>query len=204
MVFLPREHGAYGQLAFPLVTALVVSGGSVPAGLIALAVVGCFLAHESLLVLLGLRGARARREHRKLAGRWLSVLGVSAGGAAALALASLPASVWWPLLVPVIPTVPLVMAVVAGKEKTWPAEVGVSLAFSGAAFPVAMAGGATIATAATITAVFGLNFVLATLGVRKVILEIRGGGAPAAVASTRRAMLALACVVPMTLVLVCL
>lgn len=96
------------------------------------------------------------------------------------------------------------MAIVAGKEKTWPAEVGVSLAFSGAAFPVAMAAGATIPTAATIAAVFALNFVLATLGVRRVILEIRGGGDPAAVASTRRAVLALACVVPMTIVLACL
>ena len=90
------------------------------------------------------------------------------------------------------------------QRETWPAEVGVSLVFSGAAFPVAMAAGATIPTAATIATVFALNFVLATLGVRRVILEIRGGGDPAAVASTRRAVLALACVVPMTIVLACL
>ncbi len=58
MAFLPKEHGAYGQLAFPLVTALAVSGTSVPAGLIALAVVACFLAHEPLLVLLGMVSSR--------------------------------------------------------------------------------------------------------------------------------------------------
>jgi hypothetical protein len=204
MLMLPKEHGAYGQLAFPLVTALAVSGASIPAVLIALAVVGCFLAHEPLLVLLGLRGARARREQGKLAGVWLSALGVGTGSAAALALVWLPASGRWALLVPLIPAIPLTMAIVAGKEKTWPAEVGASLVFSAAAFPVAMAAGATIPTGATVATVFALNFVLATLAVRVVILKIRGGGDPAAVTSTRRAALALACVVPMAIVIACL
>ncbi len=204
MALLPTEHGTYGQHAFPLVTALAISGTSVPAGLIALAVVGGFLAHEPLLVLLGMRGPRVQREQRRLAGIGLSALSVSAACAAALALAWLPASARWPLLVPVIPAIPLGIAIVAGKEKTWPAEVGVSLAFSGAAFPVAMAAGATIPTATTVATVFALNFVLATLGVRGVILEIRGGGDPVAVASTRRAVLMIACVVPMTIVIACL
>lgn len=203
MVLLPKEHGAYGQLAFPLVTALAVSGTSVPAALIALAVVGGFLAHEPLLVLLGLRGARVQREHKRLAAMWLAALSVGTVCAAAMALLWLPASARWSLLVPVVPAIPVAIAVVTGREKTWPAEVGVSLAFSGAAFPVAMAAGATIPTAATVAVVFALNFVLATLGVRGVILEIRRGGDPAAVVSTRRAVLTLACVVPITIVVAC-
>ena len=204
MMFLPKEHGAYGQLAFPLVTAMAASSASVPAGLIALSAVACFLAHEPLLVLLGMRGPRAKREQRRLACIWLSALSVSAGCAAALALVWLPASARWPLLVPVIPAIPVAVAIAGGKEKTWPAEVGVSLAFSGAALPVAMAAGATIPSAATIATVFALNFVLATLGVRGVILGIRGGGDPVAVRSTRRAVLTLACAVPMAIVLACL
>ncbi len=200
MTFLPKEHGAYGQLAFPLLTAMAVSGTTVPASLIALAVIGGFLAHEPLLVLLGMRGARAQREQRTRAGVWLVALVVSAGSAAALAVIWLPASARWALWVPAVPAIPVIIAVVAGKEKTWPAEISASLAFSGAAFPVAVAAGATLATAAAVATVFALNFVLSTLGVRAVILGVRGGGNPAAVKSTQRALMALACAIPMALV----
>jgi len=178
---------------------MAVAGTTVPAALIAFAVVGGFFAHEPLLILLGMRGARVQREHRTRAGAWLAALVISAGSAAALAVCWLPASSLGALLVPAIPAIPLAIAIVAGKEKTWPAEICASLAFSGAAFPVAVAAGATIATAATIATVFALNFVLATLGVRAVILGARGGGDPAAVQYTRRAVMALACVIPVAL-----
>ena len=55
---LPKEHGAYGQIAFPLATAFVVAGVSTAGLLLAAAVVAGFLAHEPAAVLLGLRGAR--------------------------------------------------------------------------------------------------------------------------------------------------
>ena len=51
---LPREHGAYGQIAFPTLTAFLVSDVSVAGLLIAAAVVAGFLAHEPAAVLLGL------------------------------------------------------------------------------------------------------------------------------------------------------
>lgn len=203
MLLVPKEHGAYGQLAFPLVTALAVSGVSAPAALLAAATVACFLAHEPLLVVLGARGPRARREQARRAAVWLAALGVSATAAAALALAWLPVSVRWSLLVPVAPAIAVAIAIVAGREKTWPAEVGVSLAFSGAAFPVAVAGGAASPTAATPAIVFAVNFVLATLAVRIVILKVRGGGNPPAVASMRRAVLFLACGVAVAIVVAC-
>jgi hypothetical protein len=200
MILLPKEHGAYGQVALPLVTALVVAGTTGPALLIASAVLGGFLAHEPALVLLGMRGARIQREQRTRAAAWLALLVVSAVSAVALAAAWLPPSDWWPLLVPAIPTIPLTVAVITNREKTWPAEICASLAFSGAAFPVAVAGGGTAATAATVTTVFAVNFSLATLGVRAVILAVRGGGHPAAARATRRAVLALASATQVALV----
>jgi uncharacterized membrane protein YdjX (TVP38/TMEM64 family) len=42
----PKEHGAYGQLAFPLVTAFAVAGIPPAAALTALAAVAAFVAHE--------------------------------------------------------------------------------------------------------------------------------------------------------------
>ena len=62
---VPREHGAYGQLAFPLITSFLVAGVSTVSLLIAASVVAGFLAHEPLLVLVGRRGARAQRQQRR-------------------------------------------------------------------------------------------------------------------------------------------
>jgi hypothetical protein len=72
-VLLPKEHGAYGQLAFPLITALIVAGLSVAGALLTVAVVAAFLAHEPAAVVLDQRGARARRELGGSAIRWLAV-----------------------------------------------------------------------------------------------------------------------------------
>ena len=183
---LPKEHGAYGQVAFPLLTTMVVAGVTVPASLLAVAVIAVFLAHEPLVVLLGFRGQRARREQAGAARVWLGVLGGAFVGAAAIAFVSLPGAQQWAVLVPLVPAIPAAWAVVAGREKTSLAEVAVSLAFSGAAFPLALAAGATTATAATVTLVYAANFVLATLAVRALILKVRAGGNPAAVNSMRR------------------
>lgn len=66
MSLWPKEHGAYGQAAFPLLAAFGVAGPS-PAGvLLAVAVAAGFLAHEPAVILLGRRGPRARREMSRL------------------------------------------------------------------------------------------------------------------------------------------
>jgi hypothetical protein len=70
---LPKEHGAYGQIAFPLVTVFVVTGVS-PAGvLLTAAAVAGFLAHEPAAIVLGARGPRARRELSSAATRSLAL-----------------------------------------------------------------------------------------------------------------------------------
>jgi hypothetical protein len=58
---LPREHGAYAQLAFPLVTGLGLATPSLPAVALALAAVAFFLANEPVAILLGTRGSGWRR-----------------------------------------------------------------------------------------------------------------------------------------------
>ena len=70
-LFLPREHGAYGQLVFPLVTAFGVAGLSSGGLLLATAVIAAFLAHEPAAVRFGQRGVRASREDGAGAARWL-------------------------------------------------------------------------------------------------------------------------------------
>ena len=84
----PREHGAYGQLAFPLLCALALGRPSWAGALSCVAFAALFAAHEPALVLAGKRGARARqiggRRARKVLAAWLA-LGLAAGlGAAAV------------------------------------------------------------------------------------------------------------------------
>jgi hypothetical protein len=184
---LPKEHGAYGQLAFPLVTAFAVAGPS-PAGvLLSAAAVAGFLAHEPAAVMLGHRGLRARRELSSAAVGWLIVCLVAGCVAAMIAAIVIARDVRWSLAVPAIPALVLSGAMMAGREKSWYGETAAACAFAGLAAPVALAAGAPVAVAAGVAIPFAVLFTTTTLAVRVVILRVRGGGDPHAVAATRRA-----------------
>ena len=138
MSLWPKEHGAYGQITFPLVAALAVAGVSAGGLLIATATIAGFLAHEPALVVLGLRGPRAKRELRRHAVLWLGcclVAGVVAGIGALLAM---PPPARWSIAVPLVPATLLAVAALRGAEKTWYGETAAAVAFSGAAVPIAM------------------------------------------------------------------
>lgn len=188
-VLLPKEHGAYGQVIFPLVSVFGVAGSS-PAGLaVSVAVVAGFLAHEPASIVLGLRGPRAKRELSSAAARWLGVC-LAVGLAAALtAVIIIDPSARWSLLVPAVPAVFLVGAMISGYEKSWYGETAAAFAFAGVAVPVAMAAGAPTADALAVAIPFAVLFITTTLAVRVVILRVRGGGDPHAAAATRRATL---------------
>jgi hypothetical protein len=188
-VYLPREHGAYGQLAFPLVTAFGVAGVSVGGLLLAAAAVAAFLAHEPAAICFGQRGARAALAHGAAAARWLWACAATALAAGIGAALLLDPSVRWSLAVPVLPALVLIGALVQGREKSWYGELAAALAFAGAAVPVALAAGAPPAAAWHVAIPFALLFATTTLAVRVVILRVRGGGNPQATAATRRAVM---------------
>jgi hypothetical protein len=189
-LYLPREHGAYGQMAFPLVTAFGVAGTSVAGLLLATAVIAAFLAHEPAAVRFGQRGVRAAREHGTAAARWLWVCVAIALGAGIGAALTLEPSIRWSLAVPAVPALVLTGAMVRGGEKSWYGETAAALAFAGAAVPVALAAGAPPASAWHVAVPFALLFATTTLAVRVVILRVRGGGNPQATAATRLAVIA--------------
>jgi hypothetical protein len=183
---LPREHGAYGQLSLPLVTALSVAGLSIAGLLVAVSAIAAFVAHEPASVLLGLRGARIRQELGGTATRWLTwSLGISAI-AGIVALLVMNRSALWSIVVPIVPAALLGVAAVRGREKSWYGEVAAALAFAGLAVPIAMAGGDSQVTANAVAIPFAVLFVTSTLSVRTVILRVRGGGDPKAMMATRR------------------
>jgi hypothetical protein len=190
MTLWPKEHGAYGQLIVPQIAAFAVAGVSLGGAFVAAAVVAGFLAHEPAAVIIGLRGPRARRETGRHATTWL--LACLVVGAVALlgAVWTTTASARWSLAVPAVPALVVAMAMLGNREKSWLGEVAAALAFSGAAVPVVIAGGVEVERALAVAIPFALLFVTTTLAVRVVILRVRGGGNPRAVAATRRAAIA--------------
>jgi len=188
---LPREHGAYGQLAFPLVTSLAVAGPSRPALLTATAVVALFLAHEPTLVLFGHRGVRVRVADRQRAWWWLTLMLIAATAAGILALDAAPASLRWTFLLPLVPAAWVAYVAIHGQEKTSAGETAAAVAFAAAAVPICASAG-SLATGAAIALAFALLFVTATLAVRVIVLRTRGGGDPRAVRRTRAAAFAIA------------
>ena len=188
---LPREHGAYGQMAFPLVTSFAVAGVTTPALFIGIGVVAAFVAHEPLLVLLGRRGIRERREQGRRAAVWLAAAGATAVVAGVAALGSAPPGVGWSFLLPVVPAAFLAAAISAKREKSWQGEVAAAVAFSLVAVPTCVSAGARTSTALAVGIVFAVIFVAGTLAVRVIVLNVRRGGDPRAVRASRMAVLLL-------------
>ncbi len=190
---LPKEHGAYGQMAVPLVTALAVTGGR-PAGLLfAVAVVAGFLLHEPLVVTLGGRGVRAREAAGASARWWALVWGgvvLVAGGAASFLLGDR----WWLAAVPAAPALVVFDAAVRGTEKATLPQVGAAAGFAATAVPVLALGGAPANWLWLVPLVLGANSVLSTLAVRAVVADARRQADPAGVSPAKAGALGSAAV----------
>jgi hypothetical protein len=173
---LPHEHGAWGQLAMPLLAALAIGRPTVAALLLTAAVVLAFVAHEPLLVLLGQRGRRAVQEDGARARRWLAATGAlaAAAGVAGIALA--------PPLARVALALPAALAVAVGAlvwrrlEKTTAGEIVVAAALASAGLAVALAAGAAPAAAVAAALAWVLAFAAATLAVRVILERVRSKG----------------------------
>ena len=168
-MLIPREHGVYGQLGFPMAAALGAGHVSLSALALTAGFVAGFLAHESLLVLLGARGTRARREQRGAAVRdaaWLSAVTVGGISIGAALDSSGHRSV---IAVPVICAAVVVGLAIRHIEKTTFGEMFVALTCASCALPVGTATGLRLAAAAAIWLVMALGYWAATTAVRGTI-----------------------------------
>jgi hypothetical protein len=188
-VLIPREHGAYGQLLFPLLSAFLVGNPAPGAYLLGAAAVAAFLAHESLLVLLGHRGIRAARDQGSDARRSLALFGAFAAVTATVALAVLPRAALVSLILPGLLAVLVAVAVFAHRERSTGGEVLVAIALASVSLPVSLAAGVSSVNALTIFLVFTSVFVTATVAVRAMIGRVTKAGGPPPVGA---AVLALA------------
>jgi hypothetical protein len=165
---LPREYGAYAELAFPLLTAFLLGGVTVAGLCFTVAVLAWFLVREPLAVLNGVRGARLATALGGPATRaaWLLGLLGAAGAAAGMLLAPPAARVG--ALVPGACAVVLAPALLRGRPKTLGAELVVAVALATMILPIGLSGGLHPSTALQASGVWAASFVLATLAVHAI------------------------------------
>lgn len=169
----PKEHGAYGELAFPLISGLAIGAPGLAAWAFALAAVALFWVHEPLLVLLGRRGVRAYREAATRAKRAIAIgvgFAVALGGCG---LVFAPMSARLVALVPVAFAAAAAWRLSARTEKTPVGETIVAGALTGAVLPVAVASGVPIDVALQIWAGWFYGFTVCTVGVHAVKGRVR-------------------------------
>jgi hypothetical protein len=165
---LPKEHGAYAELAFPLITGLALAVPSLPALALGAAAVAFFLANEPMNILLGARGRRLKDDlggRARTRGTVLLGTGIFLG---ALGVGGAGASVWPELLAPALAGVLLLLTILAGRQKTLWGEFLVVTAFSTLLLPLASASGAESGRAVAATAVWWVSFALGTLEVHAI------------------------------------
>jgi len=165
---LPKEHGAYAELIFPLVTALVLGNRGLAPFLLASAAITTFLAHESFLLILGQRGNRARAQMGTRAAWIVAFLISIAVVTATLGLWYAPVGTLRTALLPLFSIALLVPFILSHREKTLGGEFLVALIFASALIPVARSGGVGIKIAIVASGVWFVIFALQTLSVRAV------------------------------------
>jgi YwiC-like protein len=169
----PKEHGAYGQLLLPIVTALAIGRPGFAAAALGAAAGCAFLTHEPLLVLLGQRGARAGRELHRTALRWFVGFAASATvlGSAALLTAS-PEKRF--AVVPSIAMTLIVFGIIrSGREHTIAGEAVSAIALASLAYPIGVWSSGSSRASLSCAVAFAAVFVAGVVGVHAVIAFTR-------------------------------
>lgn len=177
---LPQEHGAWGQLAMPLLSGLALAGPSTAGALLAAGTVLLFLAHEPWLVAIGHRGARARLQDGPRALRAMVGLVAAAAVAGGTGLWLAPPEARAAALLPAGLAAVVVLMVLVERERTIPGELAVAFALAGAGGVVALASGAPPAAATASFAVWSIAFGCSVFAVQTVLRRAlaRGGRDP--------------------------
>lgn len=168
-VLWPREHGTYGELLFPLATALILGRPGITAWALCAVALGGFLAHEGLVVAMGRRGDRTRREDGARARTSLLCFGGLALLGAVLALPGLERNVALAATLAMVLSCLAIGAAWLGAERRITVTLIAALALSAWSAPVAMAGGVPMRTSYGLWAIWFAAFAMATAAVESVM-----------------------------------
>ena len=188
---IPREHGAYAELGFPLLSGLLLGSPGAASWLFVAAALLLFVANEPVVILLGGRGRRLQEDLCAPARRQLAILGLLGGAAGLAALWLAPPDARLLALVPAAFAAGLVPVILGKRLKSLAGEVLAAAAFSAMHLPVAAAGGATGVLLWGPAAMWFVTTVVATLSVHAIKARVTGAAPWAVPAAVWGALLGL-------------
>jgi MFS family permease len=170
---IPREHGAYAELLFPMAAVFLGGMPSASAWLLATAAVAFFLANEPILILFGQRGARAQREQRGRARRALLLFMLVAIGTGIPGLWLAPQLAQYAVGLPLLLGVGVMMMAVQGLERTVIGETMAAATLSSTAVPLGLASGLSVPASFAVAAIWLVASLLGTSAVRLTVARTR-------------------------------
>ena len=193
---IPREHGAYAELLFPIVTIFLGGSPSTSTWLLAVSAIGAFLANEPLLVLVGQRGTRMKREEGDRAKRALLIFTLLAVGAGVAGLMLAPKAAQLGVIVPLLLGGTLVMLAIQGLERSLFGEGLAAAALSSVAVPLGLSAGLALPAVLAVALIWALNALLGTAIVRLTVARTKAKTTQELrAASVKRATLIIVCLV---------
>jgi hypothetical protein len=170
---IPREHGAYAELLFPIATVFLGGSPSVSTWLLAVATIGAFLANEPLLVLVGQRGTRLQRTEGGRARRALLIFSLFAlpAGLAGIALAPTPAQI--AAILPLVLGGMLILLAIQGLERSMFGEVLAAAALSSVAVPLGLSAGLDLTASLAVALIWTVTSLLGTSIVRLTVARTK-------------------------------
>ncbi len=129
-VLFPREHGAYAQLAFPILSGLLLGRPGWAAFGFAAAAVLIFMTSEPVEILIGVRGAHPRERSGSQAKRQIAVIAPIGAATGLAALAVAPPLARLTALAPIAVAAALIPIVLSRRLKTLTGEILAALGFA--------------------------------------------------------------------------
>ncbi|MFW2388427.1 MAG: YwiC-like family protein [Polyangiales bacterium] len=170
---VPREHGAYAELLFPIVTVLLGGAPTTTTWLFAIAAIAAFLANEPLLVLFGQRGTRIQREDSDRARRALLVFALIAIGCGVAGLLITSRPVQYSVIGPLLLGVLLVLLAVQGLERSMFGEALAATTLSSIAIPLGLSAGLGLGVSLAIASIWMVTSLLGTAVVRLTVARTK-------------------------------
>jgi len=173
---VPREHGAYAELLFPIVTVFLGGSPTTSTWLLAVGAIACFLANEPLLVLFGQRGTRVQRQESDRAKRALLIFFLIALGTGVAGLLLTTTAVQYAVGVPLLLGVGLVMLAIQGLERSMVGEALAASALSSIVIPLGLSAGLDLTLTLAVALIWLVTSLLGTAVVRLTVARTKAKG----------------------------
>jgi hypothetical protein len=170
---IPREHGAYAELLFPMVTVFLGGAPTMSTFLLAVGTIAAFLANEPLLILVGERGTRLQRTESGRAKRALLVFAMFAVGAGVAGIMSAPPSARVAVVVPMLLGGGVFLLAVQGLERSMFGEALAAAALSSVAIPLGLSAGLNAVESFAVAFIWAVTALLGTSIVRLTVARTK-------------------------------